>query len=262
MNRIDTLLAAMTLEEKIGQLNMAAAGHAVTGPVVASGVTKGIRAGRIGSLLNIWGAREVHAVQKLAVEETRLGIPLLIGFDVLHGHKTIFPIPLAEAASFDPLLWERSAREAAIEAAADGISVAFAPMLDIARDPRWGRIAEGPGEDPFVGAEFAKAKVRGFQGTGLPEGLAGAGVVAATAKHFGAYGAALAGCDYASADVSERLVARSLFASLRGGGGCGLRRDHAGFQRCRRRSDDRPYSVAARLAAPGHWLRRRDRQRL
>jgi beta-glucosidase len=206
MNRIDTLLAAMTLEEKIGQLNMVTAGHAVTGPVVASGVTKGIRAGRIGSLLNIWGAREVHAVQKLAVEETRLGIPLLIGFDVLHGHKTIFPIPLAEAASFDPLLWERSAREAAIEAAADGISVAFAPMLDIARDPRWGRIAEGPGEDPFVGAEFAKAKVRGFQGTGLPEGLASAGVVAATAKHFGAYGAALAGCDYASADVSERLL--------------------------------------------------------
>ena len=206
MNRIDTLLAAMTLEEKIGQLNMAAVGHVITGPVVASGVTKGIRAGRIGSLLNIWGAREVHAVQKLAVEETRLGIPLLIGFDVLHGHKTIFPIPLAEAASFDPLLWERSAREAAIEAAADGISVAFAPMLDIARDPRWGRIAEGPGEDPFVGAEFAKAKVRGFQGTGLPEGLAGAGVAAATAKHFGAYGAALAGCDYASADVSERLL--------------------------------------------------------
>ena len=206
MNRIDTLLAAMTLEEKIGQLNMVTAGHAVTGPVLASGVTKGIRAGRIGSLLNIWGAREVYAVQKLAVEETRLGIPLLIGFDVLHGHKTIFPIPLAEAASFDPLLWERSAREAAIEAAADGISVAFAPMLDIARDPRWGRIAEGPGEDPFVGAEFAKAKVRGFQGTGLPEGLAGAGVVAATAKHFGAYGAALAGCDYASADVSKRLL--------------------------------------------------------
>ncbi|MGB6699692.1 MAG: glycoside hydrolase family 3 N-terminal domain-containing protein, partial [Methylocella sp.] len=110
------------------------------------------------------------------------------------------------AASFDPPLWERSAREAAIEAAADGIAVTFAPMLDIARDPRWGRIAEGPGEDPWVGAEFAKAKVRGFQGTGLPEGLAGAGAVAATAKHFCAYGAALAGREYASADVSERLL--------------------------------------------------------
>ena len=206
MTRIDTLLAAMTLEEKIGQLSMAAAGRAVTGPVLASGVIEGIRAGRIGSLLNIWGAREVHAVQKIAVEKTRLGIPLLIGFDVLHGHKTIFPIPLAEAASFDPPLWERSAREAAIEAAADGIAVTFAPMLDIARDPRWGRIAEGPGEDPWVGAEFAKAKVRGFQGTGLAEGLAGASAVAATAKHFCAYGAALAGRDYASADVSERLL--------------------------------------------------------
>jgi beta-glucosidase len=206
MTRIDKLLAAMTLEEKIGQLNMAAAGRAVTGPVLATGVIEGIRAGRIGSLLNIWGAREVHAVQKIAVEKTRLGIPLLIGFDVLHGHKTIFPIPLAEAASFDPQLWERTAREAAIEAAADGISMTFAPMLDIARDPRWGRIAEGPGEDPGVGGEFAKAKVRGFQGTGLPEGLAGASAVAATAKHFCAYGAALAGRDYASADVSERLL--------------------------------------------------------
>ena len=206
MNRIDTLLAAMTLEEKIGQLTMAAAGHAVTGPVLPSGVIEGIRAGRIGSLLNIWGTEEVRAVQKIAVEETRLEIPLLIGFDVLHGHKTLFPIPLAEAASFDPTLWERSAREAAIEAAADGINLTFAPMLDIARDPRWGRIAEGPGEDPWVGAEFAKAKVRGFQGTGLPEGLTGASALAATAKHFCAYGAALAGRDYASADVSERLL--------------------------------------------------------
>ena len=206
MTRIDTLLAAMTVEEKIGQLTMAAAAQAVTGPVLASGVIEGIRAGRVGSLLNIWGAGEVHAVQKIAVEKTRLGIPLLIGFDALHGHKTIFPLPLAEAASFDPPSWERSAREAAIEAAADGINMTFAPMLDIARDPRWGRIAEGPGEDPWVGAEFAKAKVRGFQGAGLPEGLAGASAVAATAKHFCAYGAALAGREYASADVSERLL--------------------------------------------------------
>src|SRR3984893_6913079 len=204
MNRIDTLLAAMTLAEKIGQLSMAAAGRAVTGPVLARGVIEGIRAARIGSLLNLWGAREIHAVQKIAVEKTRLGIPLLIGFDGLHGHKTIFPIPLAEAASFDPPLWERSAREAAIEAAADGIAVTFAPMLDIARDPRWGRIAEGPRQAGWVSTELAKAKVRGVQGNALPEGLAGAGAVAATAKHLCAYGAALAGRDYASADVSER----------------------------------------------------------
>ena len=206
MNRIDTLLAAMTLEEKIGQLNMVAAGYAVTGPVLASGAADDIGAGRIGSLLNLWGAREVHAMQKIAVETTRLGIPLLFGFDVVHGHRTIFPIPLAEAASFDPILWEASAREAAAEAAADGLSLTFAPMLDIARDPRWGRIAEGPGEDPWVGAQFAIAKVRGFQGAGLPGGLAGASAVAATAKHLCAYGAALAGRDYASADVSDRLL--------------------------------------------------------
>src|ERR1700730_1239546 len=164
MNRIVKVIAAMTIEEKIGQLNMVAAGHTVTGPVLASGALEDVRAGRIGSLLNLWGAADVHAMQRIAVQETRLGIPLLIGFDVLHGHRTIFPIPLAEAATFDTPLWERSAREAAIEAAADGISMTFAPMLDIARDPRWGRIAEGPGEDPWVGAEFAKAKVRGFQG--------------------------------------------------------------------------------------------------
>jgi beta-glucosidase len=206
MMRIDTLLAAMTLEEKIGQLNMVAAGHTVTGPVLARDAIRGIRAGHIGSLLNIWGAQEVLQLQKIAVGKTRLKIPLLIGFDVLHGHRTIFPIPLAEAAAFDPVLWERSARAAAVEAAADGIYMTFAPMLDIARDPRWGRIAEGPGEDPWVGAKFAEAKVRGFQGAGLPGGLAGAGALAATAKHFCAYGAAQAGCDYAPADVSERLL--------------------------------------------------------
>jgi beta-glucosidase len=206
MNRIEKLLDAMTLEEKIGQLTMVAAGYAVTGPVLASEVAEDIRAGRIGSLLNIWGAPDVRAMQQIAVQQTRLGIPLLIGFDVVHGHKTIFPIPLAEAASFDPLLWEETARTAAGEAAADGINMTFAPMLDIARDPRWGRIAEGPGEDPWVAEQFAKAKVRGFQGAGLPEGLGAAGAIAATAKHFCAYGAALAGRDYASVDVSERAL--------------------------------------------------------
>ncbi|HUI21377.1 MAG TPA: glycoside hydrolase family 3 N-terminal domain-containing protein [Methylocella sp.] len=206
MNRIDKLLAAMTLEEKIGQLNMIAAGYAITGPVLASGTEEDIRAGRIGSLLNLWGSANVNALQQIAVHNTRLGIPLLIGFDVVHGHKTIFPIPLAEAASFDPLLWEQSAREAAIEATADGVNLVFAPMLDITRDPRWGRIAEGPGEDPWVGEQFAKAKVRGFQDAGSAQGLTDARAVAATAKHFCAYGAALAGRDYASADVSDRQL--------------------------------------------------------
>jgi beta-glucosidase len=206
MTRVDKLLAAMTLEEKIGQLNMVAAGYAVTGPVLAADVTKDIGAGRVGSLLNFWGAPDVHALQKIALEKTRLGIPLLIANDVLHGHKTIFPIPLGEAATFDPVLWQRTAAQAGAEAAADGVAMTFAPMIDIARDPRWGRIAESPGEDPWVGARFAEAKVRGFQGAGLPEGLANTRALAATAKHFCAYGAPLAGLDYASADVSERLL--------------------------------------------------------
>ena len=202
MSRIETLMAAMTCEEKIGQLTMATAGYAVTGPVLASDATEGIRAGRIGSMLNLWGAAPAHAIQRMAVEESRLGVPLLLGFDVLHGHRTIFPIPLAEAAAFDPVLWERTARVAAIEAARDGISMTFAPMVDVARDPRWGRIAEGPGEDPWVAARFAEAKVRGFQGNDL----AAADSVVAAVKHFCAYGAALAGRDYASADVSERSL--------------------------------------------------------
>jgi beta-glucosidase len=206
MSKIDELLAAMTLQEKTGQLNMVAAGGAVTGPAQAADITKDLLAGRIGGLLNIWGASEVQALQKLAVEQTRLGIPLLVANDVLHGHKTIFPIPLAEAAVFDPVLWQRSASEAAAEAAADGVAMTFAPMLDIARDPRWGRIAETPGEDPWVGARFAEAKVRGFQGADLAAGLAGMSTIAAAAKHFCVYGAPVAGLDYASADVSERSL--------------------------------------------------------
>lgn len=206
MGRIDKLLAAMTLDEKIGQLTMAAAGQAVTGPIVARGMMKEIRAGRIGSLLNVWGAADLLQVQKVAVEETMRGVPLLIGLDALHGHRTVFPIPLAETATFDPALWERSAREAAVEAAADGVNVTFAPMLDIARDPRWGRIAESPGEDPWIAARYAEAKVRGFQGAGLQEGLAAPGALAATAKHFCAYGVVQAGREYAPADVSERLL--------------------------------------------------------
>ncbi len=202
MDKIAKLIAAMTLEEKIGQLTMASGGYAVTGPVVSADVRADVRAGRVGALLNLWGAEAVRAIQRTAVTESRLGIPLLIGLDVLHGHKTMFPIPLGEACAFDPRLWTATAAAAAAEAARDGVSMVFAPMLDVARDPRWGRIAEGAGEDPYVAGEFAKAKVRGFQG----EDLALPDAVAATAKHFCAYGAALAGRDYASADVSERTL--------------------------------------------------------
>jgi beta-glucosidase len=202
MDRIASLIAAMTLDEKIGQLTMASGWQAVTGPIVPGDVGADIRTGRVGSVLNLWGAEAVRRAQRIAVEESRLGIPLLIGLDVLHGHKTIFPIPLAEACAFDPALWTATARAAAAEAARDGVCLVFAPMLDVARDPRWGRIAEVAGEDPYVTAEFGKAKVRGFQG----EDLADADAVAATAKHFCAYGAVLAGREYASVDVSERTL--------------------------------------------------------
>jgi beta-glucosidase len=202
MGRIDTLLASMTLEEKIGQLNMVAASRVVTGPGELHDLQEGIRTGRIGNLLNLWGVDETRAVQRLAVEESRLGIPLLMGLDVIHGHHTIFPVSLAEACQFAPDLWEKAARVAAEEAAEDGVALTFAPMLDVARDPRWGRIIESPGEDTWVASQMAAAKTRGFQG----RNLAARDSVAATAKHLCAYGAVTAGREYASADVSERAL--------------------------------------------------------
>ena len=202
MSRIDTLMGKMSLPEKLGQMTMTASTYATTGPVIAGDSTEAIKAGTVGNLLNMVGADHVRAMQRLAVEESRLGIPLLIGFDVLHGHRTLFPIPLAEAALFDPRTWASTAREAAREAAADGLAMTFAPMVDVARDARWGRIAESPGEDPWLAARFAEAKVRGFQGNDL----AAPDALAAVAKHFCAYGASIAGRDYASVDISERSV--------------------------------------------------------
>jgi beta-glucosidase len=202
MSRIDELMAKMTLAEKLGQLTMTASSYAVTGPIIAGDSTESIRNGTIGNLLNMVGAGAVHEMQRLAVEESRLGIPLLFGLDVIHGHRTLFPIPLGEAAVFDPQIWERTAREAARETAADGLAMTFAPMLDISRDLRWGRTAEGPGEDPWVAVQLARAKVRGFQG----HDLAADECVAATAKHFCAYGPVTGGRDYASVDISERTL--------------------------------------------------------
>lgn len=202
MSRIDTLVARMTLPEKLGQLTMTASGYAVTGPVIAGDSTQSIIDGSIGNLLNMVGAEHVHEMQRLAVEKSRLGIPLLIGLDIIHGHRTLFPIPLAEAGIFDEALWERTAREAAREGAAEGLAMTFAPMLDVSRDPRWGRTAEGPGEDPWLNARIAQAKVRGFQGTDLSS----ADSLAACAKHFVAYGPVTAGRDYAAVDISERCL--------------------------------------------------------
>jgi beta-glucosidase len=203
MSRIDALIAAMSLEEKIGQLCMVSAGLTPLGPVLGPEALEQVASGRAGSVLNLWGVERTGEVRRRAAEGSRLGIPLLIGFDVLHGHRTIFPIPLGEAAAFDPALWEATAAAAAEEAAAEDVDLTFAPMIDVSRDPRWGRIAESPGEDPWVAAQMAVAKVRGFQGGG---GQYAAQRVAATAKHLAAYGASVAGRDYAGVDISERTL--------------------------------------------------------
>jgi beta-glucosidase len=200
--RVDALLGQMTLEEKAGQLNQLSAGS-LTGParIVANG-DELIREGRVGSLFNAVTARETNDYQRMAIEGSRLHVPILFGFDVIHGFRTVFPIPLGLSASWDPDLVERTARRAAVEASSQGIRWTFSPMVDIARDPRWGRIAEGAGEDPFLGAAFARAYVRGYQGARLEDPSS----IMACAKHFVGYGAAEGGRDYNSTEISERTL--------------------------------------------------------
>lgn len=201
---VDSILARMTLAEKLGQLNQISGAGNPTGPMGGERAARmdQIKRGLIGSFLNVVGADTTRALQRIAVEQSRLHIPLVFGLDVIHGLRTIFPVPLGEAASWDPATAERSARIAATEASAVGIDWTFAPMVDIARDPRWGRTVEGAGEDPYLGSVFAAARVRGFQGTDLRSPTA----IAATAKHFAAYGAAEGGRDYNVADISDRTL--------------------------------------------------------
>ena len=196
----DSLLALMTLEEKLGQLTQAPAGADQTGPTVDAGGQQLVREGKLGSFLNLYGADVTRRMQRVAVEESRLHIPLILGYDVIHGMRTIFPVPLAMAASFDSGAAVRAARTAAIEATALGVHWTFAPMVDIARDARWGRVVEGAGEDPYLGAIMAAAQVRGFQGDNLRDSTA----LLATVKHFAAYGGAEAGREYNIVSVSER----------------------------------------------------------
>lgn len=204
--RIDALLAQMTLAEKVGQLHQLSSFFDPTGPVLEAtdeaALFEKIRDGRVGSMLNVRGVEAVRRLQQLAVDGSRLHIPLLFGYDVVHGYRTIFPLPLGEAASWNPAAAERSARIAATEAAATGIDWTFAPMVDICRDARWGRIMEGAGEDPFLGAAFAAARVRGFQGTDL----SAVDSVAACVKHFAAYGFAEAGRDYNTVELSPATL--------------------------------------------------------
>ena len=200
--RVRDLLARMTLEEKVGQLVQYSSHEDMTGPASSTALAPQIQAGGVGSLLNIKGAANTRKWQQFAVASSRLHIPLLFGLDVIHGYRTIFPIPLATASSWDMALIEQAEHVAATEAAASGLHWTFAPMVDIARDPRWGRIAEGAGEDPFLGAAIARARVRGFQGSDL----AATDTILACAKHFAAYGAAQAGRDYYTTEVSERVL--------------------------------------------------------
>jgi beta-glucosidase len=199
--RIERLLAIMSLEEKIGQLTMIRPSGGEGEEHLSAAQLDEVRGGRVGSVLNIAVPERIRIAQEVAAKESRLGIPLLVCLDVLHGFETIFPIPLGEAACFDPPLWEATARAAAAEAASAHIALTFAPMLDVSRDLRWGRIAESPGEDPWLAARFAEAKVRGFQ-----QGFSGPDALAATAKHLGAYGAVTAGREYNSVDISARSL--------------------------------------------------------
>ena len=209
--RIDALIARMTLAEKLGQLVQARGERNDTGPYVPAGSEADVRAGRVGSFLSVYGAETTRRLQRVAVEETRLGIPLLFADDVIHGFRTIFPVPLGEAASFDPAAAEKAARIAAIEATANGLHWTYAPMVDMARDPRWGRVVEGAGEDVELACRFAEARVRGFQGRRLSDPDA----LLATAKHFVAYGAVEGGRDYDVADVSARRLAEYHYPPFR-----------------------------------------------
>lgn len=196
---IDGLMAKMTLKEKIGQLNLPVTGEIVTGAAKSSGIAEKIENGQVGGLFNLKGVKAIKQVQELAVKRSRLKIPLIFGMDVIHGYETVFPIPLAMSCTWDMDAIEKSARIAATEASADGICWTFSPMVDICRDPRWGRMSEGNGEDPYLGSEIAKAMIRGYQGDDL--GLNN--TVMACVKHFALYGAAEAGRDYNTVDMSR-----------------------------------------------------------
>lgn len=220
--RISLLMKEMTLEEKIGQMNQYNGSWDVTGPKPESGSNEekysNLKKGWVGSMLNVRGVKNVRAVQKIAVEETRLGIPLIFGFDVIHGYKTLSPIPLAEAASWDLEAIKQSARTAATEASAAGINWTFAPNIDISNDARWGRIMEGAGEDPYLGSKIASARVVGFQGNLLDNNS-----VIACAKHFAAYGYVEAGRDYNNVDISTSKLYNSVLPPFKAAVAAGIR---------------------------------------
>jgi beta-glucosidase len=221
--KITTLMAKMTLEEKVGQMNQYNGFWDVTGPSPKEGSSalkyEHLRKGWVGSMLSVRGVEQVRAVQKIAVEETRLGIPLIIGFDVIHGYKTLSPIPLAEAASWDMDAIKHSAQVAADEASASGINWTFGPMVDISRDARWGRVMEGAGEDPYLGSKVAVARVKGFQG----DDLSLPNTIAACAKHFAGYGFSESGCDYNTVDIGNATLYNTVLPPFKAANDAGVR---------------------------------------
>ncbi len=220
---INDLISKMTLSEKAGQMNQYNGFWDATGPMPEGDYQKKryneLKNGQVGSMLNVIGVHEIYALQKIAVEETRLGIPLIFGHDVIHGYKTIFPIPLAESSSWDLGLMEKSARIAATEASADGLNWTFAPMVDISRDARWGRVMEGAGEDPFLGSLIAEARVRGFQGDNLND----INTIVACAKHFAGYGFSEAGRDYNTTDFNQYTLHNSIMPPFKAAVNAGVR---------------------------------------
>ncbi len=204
---VDSVLGQLTLVEKIGQLNLPSAGAFTTGAVESSDIAKKIEEGKVGGLFNIKTVANIREMQRIAVEKSRTKIPLIFGMDVVHGYESVFPIPLGLSCSWDINLIERSARIAAIEASADGINWTFSPMVDISRDPRWGRISEGSGEDPFLGAAIAQAMVRGFQGSDLTAN----NTIMSCVKHYALYGAAESGRDYNTTDMSRQRMYNEYF---------------------------------------------------
>lgn len=207
---IDDLMSKMTIEEKIGQLNLPGSGDIVTGQAKNSDIAGKIKKGLVGGLFNIKGVEKIKDVQRVAVEQSRLGIPLIFGMDVIHGYETVFPIPLGLSCSWDMDAIEKSARIAAIEASADGICWTFSPMVDISRDPRWGRVSEGNGEDPYLGGQIAKAMVRGYQGVG-DKTFTTNNQIMSCVKHYALYGAGEAGRDYNTVDMSRQRMYNEYF---------------------------------------------------
>ncbi len=214
---IDALMKKMTLEEKIGQLNLPGSGDIVTGQAQSSDIGKKIREGKVGGLFNIKSVAKIKDVQRVAVEESRLKIPLIFGMDVIHGYETVFPIPLGLSCTWDMKLVENSARIAAVEASADGINWTYSPMVDICRDARWGRIAEGNGEDPYLGSQIATAMVKGYQGNDLKAN----NTIMACVKHYAMYGAAEAGRDYNTTDMTRQTMYNVYFPPFKAAANAG-----------------------------------------